>query len=49
MEALQNHIWFLTLEGRLHLAPLPDSPQKVLDIGTGSGNWAIEFGTAISS
>jgi len=48
MQALQNHIWFLTLEGRLHLVPLPDSPQKVLDIGTGSGNWAIEFGMLLS-
>ncbi|RDW71500.1 hypothetical protein BP6252_08063 [Coleophoma cylindrospora] len=40
---LQNHIWRLTLDGRLHFAPLPDLPQRVLDIGTGTGIWAIEF------
>jgi len=29
-------------DGRLHLAPLKD-PQRVLDIGTGTGIWAIDM------
>ncbi|KAF8248369.1 S-adenosyl-L-methionine-dependent methyltransferase [Wilcoxina mikolae CBS 423.85] len=29
-------------DGRLHLAPLKD-PQKILDIGTGTGIWAIDM------
>ena len=29
-------------EGRLHLAPLHSEPQNILDLGTGSGIWAIE-------
>ncbi|KAF5027262.1 hypothetical protein F66182_635 [Fusarium sp. NRRL 66182] len=29
---------------RLHFAPLGDFPQTVLDIGTGTGIWAIEMG-----
>ena len=28
----------MTLEGKLHLAPIGNDPQRVLDIGTGTGN-----------
>jgi ubiquinone/menaquinone biosynthesis C-methylase UbiE len=44
LQDLQNHIWSLTLQGKLHLAPLPEFPQRVLDIGCGTGIWAIDFG-----
>jgi SAM-dependent methyltransferase len=41
---LQNHLFSLTLEGKLHLAPLdPKTLHSVLDIGTGTGIWAIDF------
>ena len=43
---LQHNQWRLTLDGRLYIAPIPDPPPKgyeVLDIGTGTGMWAIEF------
>lgn len=33
----------MLLKGKLHLAPL-DNPQEVLDLGTGTGIWAIDFG-----
>jgi hypothetical protein len=39
---LQHHLWTLTLDGRLHLAPT-ENPQHVLDIGTGTGLWALEY------
>ncbi|KAG9237014.1 S-adenosyl-L-methionine-dependent methyltransferase [Amylocarpus encephaloides] len=39
---LQHHLWTLTLDGRLHLAPVA-VPQRVLDIGTGTGLWALEY------
>ena len=29
--------------GKLHFAPVKN-PRRVLDIGTGTGIWAIEFG-----
>ena len=34
--------------GRLHLAPL-NNPQRVLDIGTGTGIWAIDSKTALDT
>jgi SAM-dependent methyltransferase len=43
---LQHNQWRLTLDGRLFIAPIPSpisSPYQVLDIGTGTGLWAIEF------
>jgi hypothetical protein len=44
---LQHHLFLLTLNGALYLAPLGDlhgGIQNALDIGTGTGIWAIEFG-----
>ncbi|KKY19808.1 putative methyltransferase domain-containing protein [Diplodia seriata] len=40
---LQHHVWRLSLDGALHAAPVPPNVQDVLDVGTGSGVWAIEF------
>lgn len=37
-----HHIYRLLLGGDLHLAPIKD-PKRVLDIGTGTGIWAIDF------
>nr|CEG05395.1 unnamed protein product [Fusarium clavum] len=38
-----HHFTLLLLEDKLHLAPLRPDLQKVLDIGTGTGIWAIDF------
>ncbi|CAI6306338.1 unnamed protein product [Periconia digitata] len=40
-----HHIFLLMLEGNLYNAPIQD-PKRVLDIGTGTGIWAIDFGDA---
>ena len=40
---LQHHIFSLTLDGQLHLAPLDAGVRDVLDMGTGTGIWAIDF------
>ncbi|RDW56650.1 hypothetical protein BP5796_13115 [Coleophoma crateriformis] len=42
---LQNHAFLLTLGGRLYSAPIPKEQtlHRVLDVGTGTGIWAIDF------
>ena len=40
---LVHHIWRLTLRGELYRAAIPKNIQRVLDVGTGTGIWAIEF------
>jgi methylase of polypeptide subunit release factors len=40
-----HHLLTLALDGKLHLAPIGDQPGRILDIGTGTGIWAIEMGT----
>ncbi|KAF4958164.1 hypothetical protein FSARC_11081 [Fusarium sarcochroum] len=40
---LAHHLYSLLLEGKLHLAPINPTPQRVLDLGTGTGIWAIDF------
>ncbi|KAK6528493.1 hypothetical protein TWF281_009734 [Arthrobotrys megalospora] len=39
---LNHHVMCLIQKGELHGAPL-ENPQKILDIGTGTGIWAIEI------
>ncbi|KAI5242737.1 hypothetical protein E4T42_07608 [Aureobasidium subglaciale] len=41
-EDMKHHMWTLVLEGCLHLAPIGDHPMKILDVGTGSGIWAMQ-------
>lgn len=33
----------LLLDNKLCLAPIGDHPKRVLDVGTGTGIWAIDF------
>ncbi|KAL2689150.1 hypothetical protein Neosp_003202 [[Neocosmospora] mangrovei] len=47
LEYLQHHLFTLTLGDRLGLAPPNDPDSKVnrvLDVGTGTGIWAVDFG-----
>ena len=39
---LYHHIWSMLLGGELYMAPL-ENPQRILDIGTGTGIWAIDI------
>lgn len=40
---LYHHIFLLLLNDRLSTITFDAPPQKVLDIGTGTGIWAIDF------
>jgi ubiquinone/menaquinone biosynthesis C-methylase UbiE len=46
---LQHQIWDICLTSRLNLSPLPEPLRNVLDIGCGTGAWAIDFARAHSS
>jgi hypothetical protein len=43
---MQHKMWSIQLDEKLHLAPIATNPQNVLDIATGTGIWAIDFGTS---
>jgi hypothetical protein len=41
---MTHHMALLRTGGKLHLAPIGDEPQRILDVGTGTGIWAVEMG-----
>jgi hypothetical protein len=44
---VQHHLMLLLLDGKLNVAPIENMEgglNDVLDIATGTGNWAIDFG-----
>jgi methylase of polypeptide subunit release factors len=40
---LAHEIMLQALGGALHKAPLVGNPQRILDVGTGTGIWAIDM------
>lgn len=41
-ETLRHILFKELLDGKLYLAPINKNPQKIIDLGTGFGDWAIE-------
>ena len=41
---LQHHLFLLTFHGKLFLAPINENPLHILDVGTGTGIWALDVG-----
>lgn len=37
-----HHIYLMLYKGELHMAPINPNPQMILDVGTGTGIWAID-------
>jgi ubiquinone/menaquinone biosynthesis C-methylase UbiE len=40
---LKHHVFKLLLGGALIRAPIPKNPQRILDVGTGTGIWAMDI------
>jgi methylase of polypeptide subunit release factors len=40
---LHHEIMLQSLGGALHKAPIGSNPQRILDVGTGTGIWAIDM------
>ncbi|KAF3120694.1 hypothetical protein TWF703_002352 [Orbilia oligospora] len=39
---LKHHMSTLLFDGKLHFAPISRNPHRILDLGTGSGKWAVD-------
>lgn len=45
---MMHNLWLLTLQGELGMSPKAmEGAKRVLDAGTGTGIWAIEYGRRI--
>lgn len=44
MSDLQHQIWKIQFDGKPALSPGVENAKRVLDIGTGTGMWALDFG-----
>lgn len=44
---LLHHIYALILDGELYMAPIKSHPERVLDLGTGTGIWAMDFAECV--
>ena len=40
---IMHNVWLLTLRGGLAMSPNVGDAKRVLDLGTGSGIWAIDY------
>ena len=40
---MQHHMYYMSLGGHLYRAPIQHPVREVLDLGTGTGIWAIDF------
>ena len=41
---MHHHLATLLLGKKLHVAPIDSKPQRILDVGCGTGIWSIDMG-----
>jgi hypothetical protein len=44
IQDLQHHLFLLSFGGKLFFAPVKQQIHNCLDVGTGTGIWAMDFG-----
>jgi len=44
---MHHHLAALLIDGKLHVAPIGENPQAILDVGCGTGIWAIDIGESL--
>lgn len=44
---MAHHTASLALDGALHVVKLPEKLERVLDLGTGTGIWAIDMAECV--
>ncbi|KAL2884975.1 DUF814 domain-containing protein [Ceratocystis lukuohia] len=42
-EQIRHELVMMLFEDNLHFSPIEDNPQRILDLGTGTGQWAIDM------
>ncbi|KAL5604868.1 hypothetical protein BROUX41_001801 [Berkeleyomyces rouxiae] len=42
-EQIRHELVMMLFEDQLHFSPIGDTPQRILDLGTGTGQWAIDM------
>jgi len=46
---MQHQLFLLASHNKLHLTPIGDDIKNMLDTGTGTGMWVIDFGVTGSN
>ncbi|OBR02190.1 TAM domain methyltransferase [Colletotrichum higginsianum IMI 349063] len=44
---ITHHLWILTWDDNIAISPKKDGAKRVLDIGTGTGIWALDYGKPV--
>ena len=44
-----HNLYLMLLDGKLHMVDFQESPNRILDIGTGTGIWAVDMAMCVKT